>query len=183
MLLKKNVKNCLESKEEQSKGFKKVSVELKLATEENVSLAEKLRNITNQQEEDSAKIENLMNINEELKEVNETLENKICKLNIKLDHLQEKSIVPQKYDEDDNEDVEGMEAENLSLGLEGSPPPADDHSSIDHIIDNLQREISNSSGSSSVSVEEEEIHEEPRDAESSSTQRYRLKNRNQTMIE
>ena len=179
MLLKKNVKNCLESKEEQSKGFKKVSVELKLATEENVSLAEKLRNITNQQEE----IESLMNINEELKEVNETLENKICKLNIKLDRLQEKSIVPQKYDEDDNEDVEGMEAENLSLGLEGSPPPADDHSSIDHIIDNLQREISNSSGSSSVSVEEEEIHEEPRDAESSSTQRYRLKNRNQIMIE
>ena len=150
-------------------GFKKVSDDLKLTVEENVGLAEKLRTVTSQQEEESAKIENLLYINKELNEVNQTLENKICKLDMKIAELQEMSIVSQE-DEDSDDMEEEEEAGNLSLGWDGLPPDYDDHSSIGHIIDNLQREISTSEVSSSVSAEDEEIREDPRDSEPSISQ-------------
>ena len=60
--LEEKYQEMSESREEQSKGFKKVSDELKLTTEENVGLAERLRIFKIEQDEESAKIEKLQRV-------------------------------------------------------------------------------------------------------------------------
>merc|ERR1719154_995134 len=169
--LEKNCQELSESKEEQSKGFKKVSDELKVTMEENVGLAKRLRIVEEGiEEQESAKIESLMNINKELKEVNINLENKICELNTQLDDKASKSSAYQE----EEEHMEEEETESLSLGWDGLPPepdnPAADHSSFDNLLDNLQKEISTSDSSSSVSAEEEEVKEDNRPADPSPSQ-------------
>jgi len=171
--LEKNCQELSESKEEQSKGFKKVSDELKVTMEENVGLAKRLRIVEEGiEEQESAKIENLMNINKELKEVNENLENKIRDLNSQLDDMASKSSAYQE----EEEHIEEEKTESLSLGWDGSPPesdnPASDHSSFDNLLDNLQKEISTSDLSSSVAAEEEEVKEKKRPADPSPSQSF-----------
>ena len=60
--LEEKYQEMSESREEQRKGFKKVSDELKLTTEENVGLAERLRIFKIEQDEESAKIEKLQRV-------------------------------------------------------------------------------------------------------------------------
>ena len=60
--LEEKCQEMSESREEQSKGFKKVSDELKLTTEENVDLAERLRIVKIEQDEEAAKKEKLQKV-------------------------------------------------------------------------------------------------------------------------
>ena len=166
-VLEEKLQKLSESKEEQSKGFQKVSDELKVTMEENVVLAERLRIVKTDKKEE---IESLMNMNEELKEVNENLENKIFELNTQLDGMANKPLAYQEEEENIEEE------ESLSIGWDGLTPesdnPATDHSSFDNLIDNLQKEISTSELSSSVLAEEEEVTEDNRPADSSTPQSY-----------